>query len=151
MLPPFWESVKTVTFEGQAAMELEAMAKGKTDVLLPFDIRETGNVFCLDFSPMIRKIVDEIMAGRSRAEIAYAFHMTLSVVFRGMAEAIRRRTGIDRVVLSGGCFQNRILTEGTIAELEKAGFDVFFHDVLPTNDGCISLGQAVCAGAQVMR
>jgi len=139
-----------VTFEGQAAMELEAMAKSNTDVLLPFDISETGNVFRLDFTPMIRKIVDEIRTGRSKAEIAHAFHMTLPVVFRGMAESIRKRTGLNRVVLSGGCFQNRILTEGTIAELEKARFVVFFHDVLPTNDGCISLGQAVCAGAQIM-
>lgn len=140
-----------VTFEGQAAMELEAMAKSKTDVLLPFDISETGNVLRLNFVPMIRKIVDEIKTGRSNAEIARAFHMTLPVAFRGLAESIRKRTGLNRVVLSGGCFQNRILTEGTIAELEKARFVVFFHDVLPTNDGCISLGQAVCAGAQVMQ
>jgi hydrogenase maturation protein HypF len=140
-----------VTFEGQAAMELEGMAKSGTDVLLPFDISETGNVLRLDFSPMIRNIVDEIRTGRSKAEIAHAFHMTLPVAFRGMTESIRKRTGLNRVVLSGGCFQNRILTETTIAELEKAGFAVFFHEVLPTNDGCISLGQAVCAGAQVMR
>jgi hydrogenase maturation protein HypF len=142
---------QNVTFEGQAAMELEAMAKDKTDTLLPFDISEACDFFRLDLSPMIRKIVDDIMAGRSRAEIAYAFHMTLPAAFRSMVEAIRKCTGLNRVVLSGGCFQNRILAEGTIAELEKAGFDVFFHNVLPTNDGCISLGQAVCAGAQVMR
>jgi hydrogenase maturation protein HypF len=127
------------------------MAKDKTGTLLPFDISQAGDVFLLDFSPMIRKIVDEILAGRSRAEIAYAFHMALPAAFRSMVEAIRKCTGLNRVVLSGGCFQNRILTEGTISELEKAGFDVFFHNVLPTNDGCISLGQAVCAGAQVMR
>lgn len=140
---------QNVTFEGQAAMELEATAKGNAGIILPFDISETDDVFCLDFSPMIRKIVDEIMAGRSREEVAYSFHLTLPVAFRSMAEAIRKRTGLNRVVLSGGCFQNRILTEETIAELEKAAFVIFFHDVLPTNDGCISLGQAVCAGAQV--
>jgi len=142
---------RKVTFEGQAAMELEAMAKSKTNMLLPFDISETGDVLRLDFSPMVRKIVDEIRMGKSNTEIAYAFHMTLPVAFRGMAEAIRKRTGLNRVVLSGGCFQNRTLTEKTIMELENAGFDVFFHEVLPTNDGCISLGQAVCAGAQDMR
>jgi hydrogenase maturation protein HypF len=64
-----------------------------------------------------------------------------------MARAIREKTRLNRVVLSGGCFQNRILTEGTIEELKKAGFDVFFHRATPTNDGCISLGQAVSAGA----
>ena len=138
-----------VTFEGQAAMELEAMAKSKTDTLLPFDIGETDDMYLLNFLPMIRKIIDELRAGRNKAEIAYAFHMTLPVAFLSMADAIRKRTGLNRVVLSGGCFQNRILTEATIAELDKAGFEVFFHEVLPTNDGCIALGQAVCAGAQV--
>ena len=139
-----------VTFEGQAAMELEALATNETDTLLPFDICKTGDVIHLDFSPMIREIVNELMAGRSREEIAFSFHRALQAAFRRMAETIRERTELKRVVLSGGCFQNRILTEGTIAELEKAGFDVFFHSVVPTNDGCISLGQAVCAGAQVM-
>jgi len=141
---------QNVTFEGQAAMELEATAKSKIGIILPFDISNTDDVFCLDFSPMIRKIVDEIMAGRTKAEIAYSFHLTLPAAFRSMADAIRKRTGLNRVVLSGGCFQNRLLTEGTIAELEKAAFDIFFHEVLPSNDGCISLGQAVCAGAQVI-
>ncbi len=142
---------RKVTFEGQAAMELEALAKSGSDTLLPFEICKAGDVFHLDFSPMIRKIVEELRAGRSRAEIACSFHLALPVAFRGMAEAIRKQTGLNRVVLSGGCFQNRILTEGTIKELEKACFAVFFHEVLPANDGCISLGQAVCAGAQVKR
>ncbi|MEN6320534.1 MAG: carbamoyltransferase HypF [Syntrophaceae bacterium] len=141
----------TVTFEGQAAMELEALAKNKTDNILPFDISESGAVLCLDFSSMIRGIVDEVLAGRGRGEIAYAFHMSLTVAFCRMAETIRKKTGINRIVLSGGCFQNRILTEGVITELEKSGFAVFFHEILPTNDGCISLGQAVCAGEQVRR
>jgi hydrogenase maturation protein HypF len=140
-----------VTFEGQAAMELEALAKSKTDDILPFEISESGNVLCLDFSSMIRSIVDEVLAGRNWGEIAYAFHMGLAVAFCRMAETIRKKTGLNRIVLSGGCFQNRILTEGVITELEKAGFTVFFHDILPTNDGCISLGQAVCAGEQVRR
>jgi hydrogenase maturation protein HypF len=141
----------TVTFEGQAAMELEALAKSKTDDILPFDIGESGNVLCLDFSPMIQRIVDGVLAGRNRGEIAYAFHRGLAVAFRRMAETIRKTTGLNRIVLSGGCFQNRILTESVITELEKAGFIVFFHDILPTNDGCISLGQAVCAGEQARR
>jgi len=141
----------TVTFEGQAAMELEALAKSKTDNILPFDISESGGVLCLDFSSMIRVIVEEVLTGKSRGEIAYTFHMSLTVAFRRIAETIRKKTGLNRIVLSGGCFQNRILTEGVIMELEKSGFAVFFHEILPTNDGCISLGQAVCAGEQVRR
>jgi len=142
---------RKVTFEGQAAMELEALAKGKTGSFLQFDIEDADDVIHLDFSPMIREIVAELRAGRSSEELSFSFHLTLQSAFCKMARKIRDKTGLNRVVLSGGCFQNRILTEGTIAELEKAGFDVFFHNAIPTNDGCISLGQAVCAGAQAMR
>ncbi|MGA3208968.1 MAG: carbamoyltransferase HypF [Syntrophales bacterium] len=142
---------RKVTFEGQAAMELEALAKGKTGSILQYNIEEADDVIHLDFSPMIRGIVAELRAGRSIEDLAFSFHLTLQAAFCKMARTICDKTGLNRVVLSGGCFQNRILTEGTIAELEKAGFDVFFHSAIPANDGCISLGQAVCAGAQAMR
>jgi hydrogenase maturation protein HypF len=142
---------RKVTFEGQAAMELEAMARYGSGRVMQFAIEEVGGVINLDFSPMIRAITKRLQAGKDSGELAFSFHLTLQAAFRKMARTIRDKTGLNRVVLSGGCFQNRILTEGTIAELEKAGFDVFFHNAIPTNDGCISLGQAVCAGAQAMR
>ena len=66
-----------------------------------------------------------------------------------MAAAVRERTGHDKAVLSGGCFQNRVLLEGTILALAKGGFTVYTHRLLPTNDGCIALGQAVVAAAQL--
>ena len=142
---------RKVTFEGQAAMELEAVAKGITGVALQFQIEEDGDVIHLDFSPLVRGIVEGLHAGKKSDELSASFHLTLQVAFCKMAGKIRKRTGLNRVMLSGGCFQNRILTERTIGELEKAGFDVFFHRAIPTNDGCISLGQAVCAGAQATR
>jgi hydrogenase maturation protein HypF len=116
-----------------------------------FAIEEVEGVMHLDFSPMIRAITKRLQAGKDSGELAFSFHLTLQVAFSKMARTIRSKTGLNRVVLSGGCFQNRILTEGTIKELKKAGFDVFFHRAIPTNDGCISLGQAVCAGAQAVR
>jgi hydrogenase maturation protein HypF len=142
---------RKVTFEGQAAMELEAMARYGSGRVMQFTIEEAGDIIHLDFSPMIRAITKRLQAGKDSGELAFSFHITLQAAFCKMARTIRDKTGLNRVVLSGGCFQNRILTEGTIAELEKAGFDVFFHNAIPTNDGCISLGQAVCAGAQAMR
>jgi hydrogenase maturation protein HypF len=66
-----------------------------------------------------------------------------------MTVTIRGKTGINRVVLSGGCFQNELLLVGVLAGLGKEGFDVFSHRQVPTNDGGIALGQAVCAGAQI--
>ena len=66
-------------------------------------------------------------------------------------EALRLRaaTGLNRTVLSGGCFQNRLLLEGCIAGLEKAGFDVYSHHLVPTGDGGISLGQAIVAASRI--
>jgi hydrogenase maturation protein HypF len=142
---------RNVTFEGQAAMELEAMARYGSGRVMRFAIEEVEGVMHLDFSPMIRAITKRLQAGKDSGELAFSFHLTLQVAFSKMARTIRSKTGLNRVVLSGGCFQNRILTEGTIKELKKAGFDVFFHRAIPTNDGCISLGQAVCAGAQAVR
>jgi hydrogenase maturation protein HypF len=142
---------RNVTFEGQAAMELEAMARYGSGRVMRFAIEEVEGVMQLDFSPMIRAITKRLQAGKDSGELAFSFHLTLQVAFSKMARTIRSKTGLNRVVLSGGCFQNRILTEGTIKELKKEGFDVFFHRAIPTNDGCISLGQAVCAGAQAVR
>jgi hydrogenase maturation protein HypF len=63
--------------------------------------------------------------------------------------AVREQTGLGKAVLSGGCFQNRMLLEGTVRELEKTGFEVYTHQMLPANDGCIALGQAVIAAARI--
>lgn len=138
---------KKVTFEGQAAMEMEAIAREQGADTLPFDIKEEGECLLLDFSPAVRRIAELFLAGRSRESLAWAFHAFLAAAFREMADLIREKTGLSRAVLSGGCFQNRILLEGCLRELEHAGFDVFFHQRVPTNDGGISLGQAVCAAA----
>ncbi len=139
---------RKVTFEGQAAMELEAMAKYGSGRVMQFTIEETDGVIRLDLSPMIRAITERLQAGKDSGQLAFSFHLTLQAAFCKMARTIRDKTGLNRIVLSGGCFQNRILIEGTIDGLHKAGFDVYFHRAVPTNDGCISLGQAVCAGSQ---
>ncbi|MBN2437274.1 MAG: carbamoyltransferase HypF [Deltaproteobacteria bacterium] len=150
---------RRVSFEGQAAMELEALAKGRTDIRLPFTIRtdssdsrtpHPGNLESriLDLLPAVRTIAEVLLASRPRAEIALAFHNLLPEAFRAMAETIRSEAGLNRVVLSGGCFQNRLLLTGCLVSLREAGFEVFHHRLVPTNDGGISLGQAVCAGAK---
>ncbi|MDD5722151.1 MAG: carbamoyltransferase HypF [Syntrophales bacterium] len=138
-----------VSFEGQTAMEMEAIATKQEMDSLPFDITAGGNCFLLDFSPAIRKITESLLAGQSKGSLAWAFHYCLQKALCEMAIRIRKQTGLNRTVLTGGCFQNRILLEGCLQELEDAGFDVFIHRRVPTNDGGISLGQAVCASARV--
>ena len=82
-------------------------------------------------------------------DLASAFHRTLAKSLADLAGRIREETGSSRIALSGGCFQNRVLLEECIQEMERAGFDVYRHQRVPTNDGGISLGQAVSAAAQL--
>lgn len=145
-----------VSFEGQAAMELEALARGRTDLRLSFAIRDAsddpGNEAAggriLDFIPAVREITEALLAGRPRSEVALAFHALLPEAFTAMAEILRSESGLNRVALSGGCFQNRLLLAGCLDALREAGFEVFSHRLVPTNDGGIALGQAVSAGAR---
>ncbi|MCX8011881.1 MAG: hypothetical protein N3A64_01825, partial [Desulfobacterota bacterium] len=81
----------------------------------------------------------------SRGEIAFRFHYTTAELIVKMVQALAWKTGITKVALSGGVFQNRLLLRLAVAGLEKAGFLVITHREIPTNDGGISLGQAIIA------
>lgn len=140
---------QAVSFEGQAAMELETIAAGRSTKRYPFDIADEGGKLILDVRPLVRAVAGERIRGKDPAAIAAAFHRTIIEAIAAMAVRIREQTGLDKTVLSGGCFQNRVLLEGTVQALEKVGFTVFTHRLLPTNDGCIALGQAVVAAAQL--
>jgi hydrogenase maturation protein HypF len=133
-----------VSFEGQAAMELEFAAAA--DVTECYDyIVHSGEPFVIDWEPMIRQILDEV---RSRAQIgmiAAKFHNTLAEIIVDIAGLV----GQPRVLLTGGCFQNRRLTERTVAALSAAGFRAYWHQRVPPNDGGIALGQ-VMASRQVI-
>ena len=135
-----------VSFEGQAAMELEAAAKPGWGDVLPYRIFQEGGTSILDLIPLVKAIVEARLSGMEAPGLASAFHATLIASFIDMAGLLRKRTGISRVALSGGCFQNRILLEGCADELERGGFEVFTHQRIPANDGGVALGQAVIAG-----
>lgn len=140
---------RAASFEGQAAMELEGAAGGKGDGELPFAVARNGERLILDLFPAVREIAQRRLAGGGAAGLAAAFHDTLVAALTAAAETIREETGLARVVLAGGCFQNRLLLEGLLQRLTAAGFAVFWHRQVPTNDGGISLGQAVCAAARL--
>lgn len=138
-----------VSFEGQAAMELELMAD-LNDEIPAYDFEWTGgDPKIIQTRPMIRGIIDDLKKGMGKAEISSRFHATLIRLFSDLCQDIRKQTDIDQVVLSGGVFQNAILLTGLVGGLEKKGFRVFSHSIVPTNDGGISLGQAVAAAAIV--
>jgi hydrogenase maturation protein HypF len=140
---------QAVSFEGQAAMELETLATGRTKKSYPFEIMRDGGRIVLDLRPLVRAIAEERIKGKDPAAIAAAFHRTIIGALVAMTVAVREQTGLGKAVLSGGCFQNRVLLEGTVLELENTGFEVYTHQMLPSNDGCIALGQAIVAAAQL--
>jgi hydrogenase maturation protein HypF len=126
--------------EGQAAMELEFAIAGDGDRgTYPFAIEEDGDSLVFDWRPMVRAIVAE---RGPASQTSARFHNTL--VAAGVE--IARRVGEQKVVLTGGCFQNKYLTERFIAELRAAGFAPYWHQHVPPNDGGIALGQIVAAG-----
>lgn len=139
---------RTVSFEGQAAMELEAAAEGSAGDPFPYEItRGSGGIRLLDFGPTVRAVAQGRMAGKDRGGLSASFHATLHRAFLEVVMQIREETKLNRIILSGGCFQNRILLEGCMKILKEARFEVFAHHYVPANDGGISLGQAVAAGA----
>ena len=126
-------------FEGQASMELEfAVHSFETDEDYEFALSQET----LDWEPMVRALISDVHESIPVGKIAAKFHNTLAE----MIVAVARRVGEERVVLSGGCFQNKYLTERAIARLRAEGFRVYWHQRIPPNDGGIALGQIVAAG-----
>jgi hydrogenase maturation protein HypF len=127
-------------FEGQAAMELEfAIQKGVEEVY-PFWVWKNGTMI-VDWEPMILRIVEEVRGGQAIGVIAATFHNTLAE----MVVSIGHETGASRIALSGGCFQNKYLTERTVRRLQAEGFRPCWHQRVPPNDGGIALGQVMAA------
>ncbi|QWV94535.1 carbamoyltransferase HypF [Geomonas oryzisoli] len=135
-----------ISYEGQAAIELEALAEtGSATEPYPYFLAGgAGDV--LDFGPAVVAICADLAAGRSRADIARAFHKTVAAGLVDLCGRIRTATGLDRVILSGGVFQNRLLTEDVAEQLAAEEFRVYCHRLVPPNDGGLALGQAVIAG-----
>ena len=133
------------SFDGQAGMALEALAETvEGAALLPYHL-QPGVPFQLDAASLLRGLLQRQQSGESAASLAWAFHASLAAAVVEGCELIRKETGFDRVVLSGGVFQNRLLTELVYTFLAKSHFSVFIHRLVPPNDGGIALGQAAIA------
>lgn len=139
-----------VTFEGQAAIALEVIAARGINECYCFDVQD-GEPMILDFRPTIACIVKDVCSGRPGRDVSACFHNTLSAAVVEVCCRIRRSDGLSRVCLSGGTFQNLYLLGRTVVELRRRGFEVFLHAMVPTNDGGISLGQAVIANELLHR
>ncbi|HUS81905.1 MAG TPA: carbamoyltransferase HypF [Dehalococcoidia bacterium] len=132
------------SFEGQAAMMVEFRAERGVDDRYDFALGD-GEPLVLDWEPLIRDIVRDRDAGAPAGVICARFHNTLAEAIVEVA----RRAGEPRVVLTGGVFQNRYLTERAFRRLESEGFRPFTHQRVPPNDGGIALGQVLVAAARI--
>jgi hydrogenase maturation protein HypF len=164
-----------VSFEGQAAMALEFAAEAGERGAYPMGLtkdegrrtkdegRRTADdsssdlhspsfvlghsSFVLDWQPLVAALLADLRRGVSQGIMAARFHNTLVAAIGRVAQDV----GAARVALTGGCFQNRLLTERAAERLQRAGFEVLLHRQVPPNDGGISLGQVVVAAAQLAK
>jgi hydrogenase maturation protein HypF len=137
-----------VSFEGQAAMMLEMLAADTAAEVYDHQW-EPGGDYRIDPAPIIRAVVSDLLAGAPAAQISANFHATLIDLFSLVCSALRKKFDLNRVVLSGGCFQNATLLSGLLQALVQHKFQVYAHRLVPTNDGGIALGQAVIAANQM--
>jgi hydrogenase maturation protein HypF len=131
-----------VNYEGQAAVELEQIADGDERGAYPFGINTQERRYILDPDPAVIAMVEELKGKVPPSRISSRFHTTVARMILEVLIRLRGDLGINEVVLSGGVFQNALLTSRAVSLLEERGFVVLTHHEVPPNDGGISLGQA---------
>jgi hydrogenase maturation protein HypF len=136
-----------VNYEGQAAIELEAIAENCYIDGYEFDIN--GREGTIKAESVIRGAVADLLDGLPPGIVSAKFHIAVAGLILKIARAVRRERRLNRVALSGGVFQNMLLLESSRRMLRHDGFEVFTHSRVPPNDGGISFGQAAIANARL--
>lgn len=139
---------QTVSYEGQAAIELEWNINEDIDTCYQFELfkeknggNETVPKYRIGLHSLINDILSDVSKNCTKQTISTKFHNTLVEIILTLAKKQNKK----RVVLSGGCFQNQYLLERSIHRLQEEGFEVYWHKQIPANDGGISLGQIAYA------
>ena len=126
-------------------MQLEMLSDPSQSKPYPYLLSDDEGRMIFDPLPMIDAIVKDCLEGRPISEIGGRFHVSLASVVEEVCSHVRENTGLGQVVLSGGVFQNCLLTEMTLTSLTRSGFKVLTHSLVPPNDGGLALGQAAVA------
>jgi hydrogenase maturation protein HypF len=137
----------SINYEGQAAIELEAIADQHCAQSYEFEVTPDGHL--IKAEAVIRRAVEDLLEGVSPQKVSAKFHLGVARLIAEIAHRVRTERRYNRVVLSGGVFQNMLLLEATRRILKQDGFEVFTHNRVPPNDGGISLGQAAIANARL--
>jgi hydrogenase maturation protein HypF len=133
-----------INYEGQAAVELEQLADPGEQSAYRASVT-TSYPFKIEGHELVRAVAEDLAAGTASGVIAARFHNGVAGLITECCLLLRERHGLAAVALSGGVFQNLLLTQAAVAQLEQHGFGVLVHSRVPCNDGGISLGQAVVA------
>jgi hydrogenase maturation protein HypF len=128
-------------YEAQAAIELEVIVDPDETNSYPFEI----NQGIIDPTKMIRAIVSDLLDKTLVETIAARFHNTIAEISREVCIRLREEHDLNQVVLSGGVWQNMVLLSKTVQLLSSTDFEIYMHNLVPANDGGLSLGQAVIA------
>ena len=135
-----------VTYEAQAAIELEMAAHTSTDEgAYPFELVKEAATWKIGTRSLFDWLIADLRKGVNVPDMSRRFHNGLALVLADLAVKIRDERGLNRVCLSGGCFNNLLFFEFVLNALRKQNFEVFFHSEVPAGDGGISLGQALVA------
>jgi hydrogenase maturation protein HypF len=137
-------------YDGQAASELESCARIVREYY-NFRIDRSALPWIVDTRQVFRELMVDVDSGNTAPDVAGKFHATMALAIVETLEALRDETGINRVALSGGVFQNELLTGWVIEGLKASGFQPHIHRRVPCNDGGVSLGQAVIAANKYNR
>ena len=135
-------------YEGQAASELEAAAV-ETEHYYSFMLDRSKEPWIIDTRQLFREMLEDVQIGVDAGMISGKFHETMARVLVETCKDLSAETGVERVALSGGVFQNELLTTRVLEGLRAADLAPLIHRRVPTNDGGISLGQAVIAASRV--
>lgn len=128
------------SYEGQAAMILESCAASiSTDEYYQFEVRNDAPML-IDWQSFVEQLLEDIVKSQPSL-IAAKFHNTLAEIILAVANRSQEKT----IVLSGGCFQNALLVEKSVAKLKSSGFNVYCHQQIPPNDGGLAIGQMYAA------
>ena len=137
-----------VSYEGQAALELEALTDPDISDGYPLPVREDAGRLLLDAGETVRAIQQDVTVGEAAATVSARFHVALATATATALAHLAARRGIETVVLSGGVWQNRRLLGETTARLEASGLRVLVPVALPPNDGGLAFGQAAIAASR---
>ncbi|WP_414577584.1 carbamoyltransferase HypF [Anabaena sp. CCY 9402-a] len=145
------------SYEGQAAIAMEAIVdlptlnNNEEKAIYPFNFVFSDSIYCIDPHPMWQFLLNDLKQQTPQQVIAAKFHKSLANVVVEMVKHLRQENLINQVILTGGVFQNTILLQLVTKQLKELKINLLTHSLVPTNDGNLSLGQAIIAAANSIK